>query len=101
MIKSVLGQIDLAAQTNPNINTMSSTTFAESWHVFSSDYFLEMQGNLQVFIQGKLPGMITYWSGVIASSRFTSAGAKATLKALQDKLTNVGTDVVIQRGFIQ
>lgn len=101
MIKAVLGQIDVAAKTNPNINTMSSTTFAESWHVFSSDYFLEMQGNLQDFVTGKLPAMITYWGSTIANSKFTSAGAKATLKALNDKLSNVATEVAIERGFIQ
>ena len=49
----------------------------------------------------KLPGMITCWGGTIASSKFTSAGAQATLKALQDKLSNVGTQVAIERGFIQ
>jgi hypothetical protein len=100
IIKSVLAQIDLAAQTNTNIQTMRTTTFADSWHVFCDDYFETMQGNLQNFVKGKLPGMIKYWGGSVASSKFTAAGAKQVATVLNTKLTNVATGLAINAGWI-
>jgi hypothetical protein len=79
---------------------MRSTTFADSWYSFCTDHFETMQGNLQNFVAGKLPGMIKYWGSTIASNRFTVAGVQQTLTALNNNVLMVTQTLVINAGFV-
>jgi anaerobic selenocysteine-containing dehydrogenase len=95
-MKTIMAALD----SSPNVNTIPSSSFASAWQTFCSDFFLEMQGNLQDFLQSKLTQVIVYWGSSAAAKKFTAAGAALTLKALQAKQANLAANVVIQRGFI-
>lgn len=45
---TVMKTIMAALDSSPNVNTIPSSSFAIAWQTFCSDFFLEMQGNLQV-----------------------------------------------------
>ncbi|KAG4435727.1 hypothetical protein IFR05_008777 [Cadophora sp. M221] len=97
---STMKTIMAALDSSPNVNTLPQSSFASAWQTFCADFFLEMQGNLQDFLQGKLKQVIVYWGSSAAVRKFTAAGAAATLKALQAKQANLAANVVINRGFI-
>ncbi|KAL5319457.1 hypothetical protein ACEPPN_012511 [Leptodophora sp. 'Broadleaf-Isolate-01'] len=79
---STMKTIMAALDSSPNVNTLPQSSFASAWQIFCADFFLEMQGNLQDFLQGKLKQVIVYWGSSAAVRKFTAAGAAATLKAL-------------------
>ena len=97
---TVMKSIMVALDSSPNVVGIPASSFASAWQTYCSDFFLEMQGNLQDFLSSKLAQLIVYWGSSAAAKKFTAAGAKLTLQALQAKQNNLATAVVIQRAFV-
>ena len=93
--------IDQAAQTNANVISIPGTSFATAWKEYSSDFFLEMQGNLVDFLKKKIVEVQPYWASSAAVKDFTQAGATAVARALATKLKNINTNVVIDSSFVK
>lgn len=93
--------IDQAVHVNPNVSPIPATSFSAAWTAYSSDFFAQMEGNLQNFVEARIDEVLPYWALSAATKLFTKAGAAAVTKTLNTKLANIATEVVIDRSFVK
>ncbi|KAJ6086050.1 glycoside hydrolase family 18 protein [Penicillium sp. IBT 16267x] len=99
-IKSAMEALDQAAQFNANVSPITGSSFSLAWRAYASDFFQQMEGNLQVFVKARINEVLPYWSSSAAIKLYTKAGAAAVVKTLNSKLTDLTTDVVIDSTFV-
>ena len=77
------------------------TSFALQHKAFYKDFFEQLVGNIQLFLQTKLTQEISYWTSPQAVKDYSAPAAAVIAKVLKDRLSNIGTEVVVKTGWLK
>ncbi|KAJ5958894.1 glycoside hydrolase family 18 protein [Penicillium vulpinum] len=100
-IKTAMEALDQAAKSNANVSPITASSFSLAWKTYASDFFEQMEGNLQVFVKTRITEVLPYWKSSEAIKLYTKASAAAITKVLNEKLADLTTDVVIDSSFVK
>ena len=76
-------------------------TFALQHKKWYEDLFQELVGNIQMFLQNKLQQEISYWTSPQAVKDYSAQAAAVITKTLKTRLANLGTEIVVQTGWLR
>ena len=77
------------------------TSFALQHKKWYEDFFQEFVGNIQEFLQDKLKQEISYWTSPQAVKDYSAKAAKAITATLNARLANLGTETIVQTGWLR